>query len=78
MRMELLVFLNSVSFLSFALRKLPEAFGLTASKSWYPHYLNTTENHFRKLNYNIDHNSRFHVFTLNLEASRQAILLHLP
>ena len=27
-----------------SLRKLPEAFGLTATKSWYPHYLNTNEN----------------------------------
>ena len=26
------------------LRKLPEAFGLTVSKSWYPYYLNTEEN----------------------------------
>ena len=26
------------------LRKLPEAFGLTATKSWYPHYFNTKEN----------------------------------
>jgi hypothetical protein len=26
------------------LRKLPEAFGLQASKSWYPHYYNTEEN----------------------------------
>ena len=27
-----------------ALRKLPEAFGLTASKSWYPHFYNTRTN----------------------------------
>jgi len=26
------------------LRKLSEAFGLAASKSWYPHYFNTTAN----------------------------------
>jgi len=44
MKMEHLVFLDSVSFLPFALRKLPEAFGLSASKSWYPHYFNTREN----------------------------------
>jgi hypothetical protein len=25
-------------------RKLPDAFGLTSSKSWYPHYFNTNEN----------------------------------
>jgi len=36
MKMEHLVFLDSVSFLPCPLRKLPEAFGLTASKSWYP------------------------------------------
>jgi hypothetical protein len=26
------------------LRKLPEAFGLTSSKSWFPHYFNTKAN----------------------------------
>jgi hypothetical protein len=35
-RMEHLLFLDSVSFLPMVLRKIPEAFGLTASKSWYP------------------------------------------
>ena len=44
MKMEHLVFLDSVSFLSCSLRKLPEAFRLTASKSWYPQYFNTEEN----------------------------------
>jgi G:T-mismatch repair DNA endonuclease (very short patch repair protein) len=44
MKMEHLVFLDSVSFLPCALRKMSEAFGLTASKSWYPHYFNTKEN----------------------------------
>ena len=34
MKMEHLVFLDNVSFLPFALRKLPDSFGLTASKSW--------------------------------------------
>jgi len=43
-KMEHLVFLDSVSFLPCALRKLPEAFGLEATKSWYPHYFNTEEN----------------------------------
>jgi len=43
-KMEHLVFLDSVSYLPCALRKLPEAFGLSASKSWYPHYFNTREN----------------------------------
>jgi len=41
---EHLLFLDSVSFLLCALRKLPEAFGMFASKSWYPHYFNTREN----------------------------------
>ena len=44
MKMEHLVCLDSVSLLPCALRKLPEEFGLSASKSWYPHYLNTEEN----------------------------------
>jgi hypothetical protein len=44
MKMEHLVLLDSVSFLPFPLRKLSEAFGLTAHKSWYPHYFNTEEN----------------------------------
>jgi len=48
MKMEHLVFLDSVSFLPCQLRKLPEAFGLTASKSWYPQYFNTEENLVRR------------------------------
>jgi len=44
MRMEHLVFLDSVSFLSFPPRRLPETFGLTVAKSWYPHNFNTEEN----------------------------------
>jgi len=44
MRMEHLVLLDSVSFLPIPLRRLPEAFGLTVSKSWYPHYFTTEEN----------------------------------
>jgi hypothetical protein len=31
-------------FLPFPLRKLSGAFSLTASKAWYPHYFNKTEN----------------------------------
>ena len=38
-----LMFLDSISFLPMALRKLPDAFGLTATKSWYPHYFNTKQ-----------------------------------
>jgi len=44
MRMQHNVFIDSMSFLSCSVRKLPEAFGLTVSKSWYPHYFNTKEN----------------------------------
>jgi len=44
MRLEHLFFLESVSFLPFALRKLPEAFGLTVAKSWYTLYINTRAN----------------------------------
>jgi len=44
MIVEHLVFQNSVSFLPCPLRKLPEAYDLTASKSWYPHLFNTEEN----------------------------------
>jgi hypothetical protein len=44
MKMEHLLFLDSVSFLPCALGKLLEAFGLQASKSLYPHFFNTEEN----------------------------------
>ena len=44
MKMEQLVFLESESFLPCALRKLPKAFVLSASKSWYLRYFNTEEN----------------------------------
>jgi len=44
MRMENLVFLDSVSFLPFPLRRLPEAFGLTVAKSCYPQKINTEKN----------------------------------
>ena len=43
-RVEHLVFLDSVSFLPFPLRKLPEALWLTFTKSWYTHYFNTRAN----------------------------------
>jgi hypothetical protein len=42
MQMEHLTF-DSISYLPMALRKLPEAFGLSVRKSWYPHYFNTLE-----------------------------------
>ena len=44
MKIQLSVFLDSISSLPFPLRKLPGAFGLTASKSWYPNLFNTKEN----------------------------------
>jgi hypothetical protein len=44
MRLEHLIFLDSISFLPFAFPKLPEAFGLTVTKSWYAHYFNTYAN----------------------------------
>jgi len=44
MRMQQLVFLDSMIFLPFPLRSLLEAFGLTVAKSLYPHYFNTEEN----------------------------------
>ena len=44
LRVEHLVFLEYVPFLPFALRKMPEAFGITVVKSWYPHYFNRRAN----------------------------------
>ena len=44
MRMEHMKFIDSISFPPIPLRKLSSAFGLTASKGWYPHYFNTHEN----------------------------------
>jgi hypothetical protein len=43
-RMDHLVFLDSIYFLPFVLRKFPDAFGLTVSKSLYPHYFDTQTN----------------------------------
>jgi hypothetical protein len=44
MKFKYLRFLDSVSFLPMVLRKLPQAFGLSVTKSWYPHFFNTKEN----------------------------------
>ncbi|GFG33651.1 hypothetical protein Cfor_01531 [Coptotermes formosanus] len=44
MKVEHITFLDSLNYLPFPLRKLPDAFGLTSRKSWYPHYFNTSEN----------------------------------
>jgi hypothetical protein len=35
---------DSINYLAMPLRKLPEAFGHTSHKSWYPHLFNTREN----------------------------------
>jgi hypothetical protein len=44
MKMQHLHFLDSISYLPMPLRKLPDAFGLSAKKSWFPHYFNTKAN----------------------------------
>jgi len=44
MKIHHIQFLDSVSYMPMPLRKLPEAFGLQASKSWFPHYFNTNAN----------------------------------
>jgi hypothetical protein len=44
MRVYNLTFVDSASYLAIHLRKLPEPFGLTVTKSWYPHYFNTKAN----------------------------------
>ena len=41
MKIQHVTFLDSISFMPIALRKLPEAFGLSTTKSWYPHLFNT-------------------------------------
>jgi len=41
---ENVTWLDNLNYLAMKLRKLPEAFGLTAQKSWYPHLFNTAEN----------------------------------
>jgi len=44
MNIEQMLFIDSVSYLPMPLRKLLEAFGLVATKSWYPHYFNKDTN----------------------------------
>ena len=44
MTIQHLTFIDSISFLPMALRKLPEASGLSVTKSWYPHFFNTKAN----------------------------------
>jgi len=44
MKIHQIQFLDLVSYVPMPLRNLHEAFGLTSSKSWYPHYFNTKAN----------------------------------
>ena len=44
MRVQHIVFMDSLNFLPMALRDLPKAFGLPAQKGFYPHYFNTAAN----------------------------------
>ena len=40
MKIEQMLFIDSVSYLPMALRKLNEAFGISETISWYPQYFN--------------------------------------
>jgi hypothetical protein len=44
MKMQHIHFLDSISYLPMPLLKVPQAFGLSSSKSWFPHYYNTKAN----------------------------------
>jgi hypothetical protein len=44
MKMQHFHFKDSISYFPIPFRKLPEAFGLSSSKSWFPHYFNTKAN----------------------------------
>jgi len=44
MKIHYIKFLDSVSYMPMPLRKLPDAFGLQASKSWFPHLFKTKAN----------------------------------
>jgi hypothetical protein len=44
LKFENVTWLDSLNYLAMPIRKLPEAFGLTSHKSWYPHLFNTREN----------------------------------
>jgi hypothetical protein len=43
-KMQHIHVLDSISYLPMPLRKLPEAFGLSPSKAWFPYYYNTKTN----------------------------------
>jgi hypothetical protein len=40
MKIEHMMFIDSVSYLPMPLSNLPDAFGLSVTKSWYRHYYN--------------------------------------
>ena len=44
MKVEHMLFIGSLSYLPMPLHKLFEAFGLSVTKSWYPHYFNRNKN----------------------------------
>ena len=44
LKVENVTWIDTLNYIAMPLRKLPEAFDLTAQKSWYPHLFNTTEN----------------------------------
>ncbi len=44
MKVQHMKFIDGICFLPFLLLKLCGAFGLTASKAWYPHYFSREEN----------------------------------
>jgi len=44
MKIERMLFIDSLSYLPMPLRKLPDTFGISVTKSWYLHYFNNKTN----------------------------------
>jgi hypothetical protein len=44
LKVENVTWFDNLNYLAIPLRKLPDAFGLSVEKSWYPHLFNTNEN----------------------------------
>jgi hypothetical protein len=44
MKIEHMLFIDSVSYLPMPLRNLPGAFGISVTKSWYPNFFNASTN----------------------------------
>ena len=44
LKFEHMIFIGSASYLPMPLRKLSEVFGLSVTKSWYPHFFNNKTN----------------------------------